>query len=51
MYATLIFFVLCGWLSGLLLQTRQLPIQSEKYQRSIDTESSPDDGNIVARNM
>jgi len=32
-------------------QTRQPPIQSEKYQCRIDTVSSPDDGHIVARNM
>jgi len=31
-----------------LQQTRQPPIQSEKYQRRIDTVSSPDDGHIVA---
>ena len=48
-YATLVFFTLYGWLSG--LQTRQPPIQSEKYQCRIDTVSSPDDGHIVARNM
>jgi len=46
-YATL--FTLYGWLSG--LQTRQPPIQSEKYQCRIDRESSPDDGHIVGRNM
>jgi len=38
-WATLVFFTLCGWLSGLLLQCRT------------DTVSSPDDGHIVARNM
>jgi len=32
-------------------QTRQPPIHSEKYQCRTDTESSPDDGHIVARNM
>ena len=32
-------------------QTRQPPIQSEKYQCRIDTVSSPDDEHIVARNM
>jgi len=48
-YATLVFFTLYGWLSG--LQTRQPPIQIEKYQCRIDTVSSPDDGHIVARNM
>jgi len=48
-YATLVFFVLYGWLSG--LQTKQPPIQSEKYQCRIDTVSSPDDGQIFARNM
>jgi len=48
-YATLVFFTLCGWLS--CLQTRQSPIQSQKYQCRIDTVSSPDDGHIVARNM
>ena len=42
---------LYGWLSGLLQQTRQPPIQSEKYQCRIDTVSSPDDGHKVARNM
>ena len=40
--ATLVFFTLYGWLSGL---------QSEKYQCRIDTVSFPDDGHIVARNM
>jgi len=29
-YATLVFFTLHGWLSGLQQQTRQPPIQSEK---------------------
>jgi len=48
-YATLVFFTLNGWLSG--LQTRQPPIQSEKYQCRVNTVSSPDDGHIVARNM
>ena len=47
--ATLVFFVLYGWLSG--LQAGQPPIQSEKYQCRIDTVSSADDGYIVARNM
>ena len=47
-YLTLVFFTPYGWLSGLL---QQPPIQSEKYQCRIDTVSSPDDGNIVARNM
>ena len=43
-------FLLC--MGGCLLQqTRQPPIQSEKYQCRIDTVSSPDDGHIVARNM
>jgi len=32
-------------------QTRQPTMQSEKYQRRIDTVSSPDDGHAVARNM
>ena len=32
-------------------QTRQPPVQSEKYQCRIDTVSSPDDGHTVARNM
>jgi len=49
-YATLVFFTLYGWLSG-LLQTRQPPIQNEKYQCRIDTVNSPDDGYIIARNM
>jgi len=47
---TLAFFILYGWLSG-LMQTRQPPIQSENYQCRIDTVRSPDDGHIVARNM
>jgi len=47
MYATLVFFTLYGWLQ----QTRQPPVQVEKYQCRIDTVSSPDDGHIVARNM
>jgi len=58
-YATPVFFTLCGWLSGLLVgneshpnqQTRQPPTQREKYQCRIDTVSSPDDVHIVARNM
>ena len=83
-YATLVFFTLYGWLSGLLVgmstmggclvsllgwvlwvavwsacwdeshpnqQTKQPPIQSEKYQCRVDTIISPDDGHIVARNM
>jgi len=63
-YATLVFFTLYGWLSGLLVgmrlvstkshpnhQTRQPPIKSEKYQCRIDRVISPDDGHIVARNM
>ena len=56
-YATLVFFTLYGWLSGMLVgmrpnqQTRQPPIQSEKYQCRINTASSPDDGHIVTRNM
>jgi len=37
------------WLSG--LQTRQPPMQIEKYQCRIGTVKSPDDGHIVARNM
>ena len=32
-------------------QTRQPPIQSEKYQCHIDIVGSPDDGHIVAQNM
>ena len=48
-YATLVFFTLYGWMSG--LQTRQRLTQSEKYQCRIDTVTSPDDGHIVARNM
>jgi len=48
-WATLVFFTLYGWLSG--VQTRQPPRQSEKYQSRIDTVNSPDDGHIVARNM
>jgi len=57
-YATLVFFGLYRWLSGLLVgirhpnqQTRQPPVQTEKYQCRIDTASSPDDVHIVARNM
>jgi len=34
-----------------LSQTRQPPIQSEKYQSRIDTVNSPDDEHIDARNM
>ena len=48
-YATLVFFTLYGWLTG--LQTSQPPIESEKYQCRIDTVSSPDDGHTVARNI
>ena len=48
-YATLVFFTVYGWLCG--LQTTQPPIHSEKYQRRIDAVTSPDDGQIVARNM
>jgi len=58
-YATMVFFTLYGWLSGLQTrqptvqsaQTSQPPIESEKYQCRIGTVSSPDDGHIVARNM
>jgi len=50
-YVTLVFFTLYGWLSGLMQQTRQPPIQSEKYQCRINTMNSPDDGHIVALNM
>jgi len=49
-YATLVLLSLYGWLSG-LQQTRQPPIQSEKYQCRIDTVSSPYVGHIVAQNM
>ena len=49
--ATLVFFSLYDWLSGLLQQTRQPLIHNEKYQCRIDTVSSPDDGHIVVRNM
>ena len=45
--ATLVFFTLCGWRSGL----RQPTIQSEKYQCRTETVNFPDDGHIVARNM
>jgi len=45
----LVFFALYGLLSG--MQTRQPPIQSEKYPCRIDIVSSPDDEHIVARNM
>jgi len=48
-YATLVFFIVYGWLSG--LQTRQPPTQKEKYQCRIDTVSSPDDEHIATRNM
>jgi len=48
-YATLVFFSLYGWLSG--LQNRQPPIHSEKYQCRIDTVSFHDDGHVFARNM
>jgi len=48
-YVTLVFFTLYVWPSG--LQTRQLPIQSEKYRCRIDTVISPDEGHIVTRNM
>jgi len=43
------FFTLYGWLCA--LQTRQPPIQSEKYQCRTDTINSPDDGHTAARNM
>ena len=39
-YATLVFFTLYGWLSGLLVG-----------MCCMDTVSSPDDGHIVAQNM
>jgi len=38
-----------GWLSG--QQTRQPPIQSEKYHCRKDTVSSSDDEHIVTQNM
>jgi len=44
-YATPVYFILYGWLSG--LQTRRLPIQNGKYWCCTDTVSSPDDGHIV----
>jgi len=47
-YATLVFFTLYGWVSG--LQTRHPPIQSEKYQCCIDTVTSAGNGHIVSRN-
>jgi len=50
-WSTLIFFTVYGWLCGLLQQTTQPPIHSEKYQCRLDAVSSPDDGHIVARNM
>jgi len=58
-YMTLVFFILYGGLSGLLVgmrshpnqRSRQPPTQNKKYQCRIDTVSSPDDGHIVARNM
>jgi len=36
---------------NVFMQTREPPIESEKYQCRIDTVNSPDDGHIVARNM
>ena len=48
-YTKLVFFSLHGWLSG--PQARQPPIQSEKHQSRLDTISTPDDGQVVARNM
>ena len=48
-YVTLVFVTVYGWLSG--LQNREPTIQSEKYQRRLDTVSYLDDGYIVARNM
>ena len=56
-YATLVFVTLYGWLSGLPVgihsnrQTRQKPVQSDKYQCRIDTIISPDEGHTVARNI
>ena len=47
--ATLVFFTLYGWLSG--LQNRQPPIQCEKYQCRTDRVSFSDDSHIVARNV
>jgi len=47
----------CGLLVGMRLlshpiqQTRQPPIQNEKYHCRIDTEGSSEDGHTVARNM
>ena len=48
-YATLVFFTVYGWLSG--LQTRQPPTHSEKYQCRTDTVSSPSDGHTISGNM
>ena len=48
-YAALVFVTLYGSLSGLPVGIHS--IQSDKYQRRIDTVISPDDGRIVARNM
>ena len=58
-YAILLFFVLYGWLFGLLVGTEsRIPNSrsdsypySEKYQCRIDTVSSSDDGHIVSRKM
>jgi len=48
-YATLVFFTLCGWLSGLLVG---MSLSSQPAdQCRIDTVNSPDDGHIIARNM
>ena len=44
------YFALC--IGGCLVrEIRQPPIESEKCQCRIDTESSPDDGHIFTRNM
>jgi len=50
-YATLVFFVLYGWLSGRLPADQTATHTELKQQCRIDRVSSPDDGHIVARNM
>ena len=50
-YATLVLFTVCGWLSGLLQQTRQPPITNSVAlvrTRTIPTERPPPVGEVSA---
>ena len=52
-YGTMVFFTLYGWLSGLLVGVRidQTATYTERKIPESHRVRSPDDGQIVARNM